>query len=105
MAFIKISKDFSDRPGARYKTDGSNSGELFREEHLEKFFTEASLMNEDITIDFDHTEGYATSFLEEAFGGLQRKFKDIDIVKRFKFISTQEESLINEVKQYINDAK
>ena len=36
---IIVKSDFSDTPGARYKSDGPNSGEL-----LEKLLTENSIM-------------------------------------------------------------
>lgn len=47
--------------------------------------------------------GYATSFLEEAFGGLARKTNDKDILK-IKIISDEEPALVKKVRQYMKDA-
>lgn len=66
---INIAKHFSDVPSGRYKSDGPSNGEAFREDFLkgalEKF--------DRVIIELDGAEGYGSSFLEEAFGGLIRK--------------------------------
>lgn len=94
---INIAKDFSDSPGARYYDDGDFSGQEFRETILLKYFDSF----DEIEINLDGTEGYATSFLEESFGGLAR-LKGIDLVlKKIKFISEEEPDLIEEIKEYI----
>jgi hypothetical protein len=69
---IKISKDFSYAPGPRYKREGENSGEKFREEVLLRAVQEAIRTNQKLTIDLDGAAGYGRSFLEESFGGLIR---------------------------------
>lgn len=66
---INIAKDFSDVPSGRYRTDGPASGESFREDVL-KVALESF---DQVIIELDGTEGYGSSFLEEAFGGLVRK--------------------------------
>jgi len=66
---INIAKDFSDVPSGRYRTDGPASGEAFREDILRP----ALINNPVVTVELDGTEGYNSSFLEEAFGGLVRK--------------------------------
>lgn len=66
---INVAKDFSDVPSGRYRTDGPASGEAFREDILK-----AALQSyERVIVQLDGTEGYGSSFLEEAFGGLIRK--------------------------------
>ena len=47
--------------------------------------------------------GYATSFLEEAFGGLVRETNDPD-VQNIEIISEEEEGLIGRIKEYISAA-
>lgn len=94
---ISISKDFTKTPGARYKTDGPFSGEEFREKILEPIFS----TNKIIIIDLDNTEGYATSFLEEAFGGLSRKYGTDACRKKLKFISDEDPLLIDEINEYL----
>ena len=96
-------KQFTSTPGARYKNDGDFSGQEFREKFLEPHF--AAGVTDLIEIDLDETEGYATSFLEEAFGGLARKFGKENVMKRLKFKSDEDSSLIEEIHQYIADVE
>ncbi len=65
---IRIAKDFSDVPSGRYLEDGDFNGQKFREQWL------VPLLEKDEVVDviFDGAEGYGSSFLEEAFGGLVR---------------------------------
>lgn len=104
---INISKEYTITPGARYITDGKYSGQDFREKFLEPLFQDNSTVK--IQIILDGTMGYATSFLEESFGGLVRKFgnkfTNQEILERFHFISDEEPACINEISQYIKDAK
>lgn len=106
--YINICKDFSETLGARYKHEGLYSGEEFRETLLIPKFIESIKNNEDLTINLDGGYGYPTSFLEEAFGGLARKFKDKYksniMLKTLKFKSDDEPSLIDEIEKYILDA-
>jgi hypothetical protein len=69
MKRIDIAKDFSDTPLGRYPTDSPVSGERFREELL----CPALKDNDPVTVVIDGAEGYGSSFLDEAFGGLVRK--------------------------------
>ena len=69
MKSINIGKDFSDTPWGRYPDDGPVSGERFREEILKPSLKEYH----EITVCIDDAEGYGSSFLDEAFGGLVRK--------------------------------
>lgn len=101
---INICKDFSDTPGARYRTEGDFSGEEFRERFLIPSFEELKNTDEKIEINFDGGYGYPTSFLEEAFGGLARKFGSNVVLKKLRFISNDEPELIKEVETYIKTA-
>lgn len=98
---IKICDDFTDAPGPRFIKQGDYSGEQFRENLLIPKFDEAVKKNEKLTIDFDGTFGYPTSFLEEAFGGLKEKYDKDLILNTLVFISNDEPGLIDEVKGYI----
>lgn len=102
MVAINISKDFTTTPGARYKVDGSFSGEEFREQFLEKHFQDPG-DNSKIVVNLDGTEGYATSFLEEAFGGLARKYGKQRCLDRLDFISNEDKLLMVEIKKYIEN--
>lgn len=84
MITIKIAKEFSTTPGGRFKKTGPHSGEAFREKILE-----ALKQNDIVTIILDGTEGYGSSFLEEAFGGLVRDktFSPDQILSRVRIVS------------------
>ncbi|NKE71859.1 STAS-like domain-containing protein [Candidatus Manganitrophus noduliformans] len=100
MTTINILKDFTRTPGARFITDGQYSGEEFREKFLEGHFKDPN-DNSKIIIILDGTEGYATSFLEEAFGGLARKYGTKRCLDRLEFISNEDKLIIDEIKSYI----
>lgn len=105
MITINIAKDFSDTPGARFIKEGDYSGELFRKELLEPKFKEAIEKNQKLVIDLDGGYGYPTSFLEEAFGGLARIYDKKQILENIEFISQDEPILVEEIKEYINNAQ
>ncbi|VGO20249.1 STAS-like domain-containing protein [Pontiella sulfatireligans] len=62
-----IANSFSKYPAGRFKTDGDYSGE-----HLREIIDPMLKGPEPVIIDITGTEGYGSSFLEEAFGGLVR---------------------------------
>lgn len=66
---INIARDFSDVPSGRRRIDGPASGEAFREDILKGVLQN----HKRVVVELDGTEGYGSSFLEEAFGGLIRK--------------------------------
>ncbi|MBB3696908.1 DUF4325 domain-containing protein [Flammeovirga yaeyamensis] len=99
---INIAKEFSETPGARYITDGKFSGQEFYENILKPRFNNLK-DNEILTIVLDGTAGYATSFLDEAFGRLSREYKSKIVLDKVRFISHEEPDLINEIECYINE--
>jgi hypothetical protein len=101
---VNVAEQFTRTPGARYKTDGKFSGELFREQFLEPFF-ENSHPDAQLTIVLDGTEGFATSFLEEAFGGLARKYGAERSLKKLVFVSEEDPLLITEIRQYMETCR
>lgn len=94
---VNIASEFTETPGARYIDDGEFSGQEFREKFLEENFNNY----EKLEINLDGTEGYATSFLEEAFGGIARVFGSEETLKKISFISDEEPDLIDEIREYI----
>ena len=98
---INICSDFSDTPGARYKSEGNFSGEEFRDTLLNPKFREAKESGKKLTINLDGSYGYPTSFLEEAFGGLARIHGAKVVLEILEFISDDEPSLIQEIVGYI----
>jgi hypothetical protein len=103
---IKIARDFSFSPGPRYIDEGKNSGEKFRKDILFPKFTEAIETKRKIIVDLDGTDGYGTSFLEEAFGGLIRinKLSYEEIINCLTIISEEEDYLKDDVFEYLKDA-
>ena len=108
MDCIKIFvKDFSITPGSRYRDEGkkAHSGEEFREDFLEPQFIEIQDTNKKLLVILDGTIGYGTSWLEEVFGGLARKYGSHLVLEKIEFISEEETYLIDDIKQYINYAE
>ena len=103
--YLKISSDFSETPGARYYSDGHDSGEEFYEKILSHAFKEALDEGVTLTIDLDGTEGYATSFLDEAFVRLTREYGKDNVLKHIKIVSNEEPDWIDEINSYIKDAE
>ena len=106
---ISVVNDFTDTPGARYKSQGSYSGEEFRNEILYPKFKEALKENKVLTVDLDGGYGYGSSFLEESFGGLVRKLKKeknpnykkvLDII----IVSNDNKTWNDKIKLYIESA-
>ena len=102
---ISIAKDFSATPGSRNIFEGAFSGEEFLNKVLEPKFVSTLKKDAVITIDLDGTEGFATSFLEEAFGGLARKYEPKLVLEKLRFISNDEPLLTEEIKSYIQEAR
>jgi len=101
---ISVANDFSKTPGPRYIKEGDFSGELFRSKILEPEYLNAVKENKKLEVNLDGTVGYATSFLEEAFGGLARIYSAEKVLAILTIISTEEEYYKDEVTQYINEA-
>lgn len=103
MKTISIAKDYSIYPAGRFRSDGGHSGESFREDWLVPALNE----NRRVTVNFDGTEGYGSSFLEEAFGGLVRVhgFSKEKLHELLQLVSDEDESIVDEVWGYIDTAR
>lgn len=104
---ISIAKDFSLYPGARYRTDGNNSGQQFYEDILKpKFKNILKDEKRKLLIDFDGTFGYASSFISEIFNSLVKDFKNKKVIlNKIIFKSEDDPLLIQAVKHIINENK
>lgn len=97
---ISIAADFSRYPAGRKVDDGPYSGELFRQN-----FLEPAMANESpLVIKFDGARGYGSSFLEEAFGGLVRAGYAPNVIKSLISFEASDQSLIDEIIEYIDNA-
>ena len=99
MIEIRIAEDFSRAPAGRCRNDGPRSGEAFRQEHLAPALKEA----DKVIVYLDEVEGYGSSFLEEAFGGLVRVegFTGEEL-RRSLILETDDGALEYEIRGYIN---
>lgn len=100
---LSISKDFSPTPGGRYKAEGDNSGEEFRDLLLFPKFKEAMEKKAKLMIDLDGCMGFPSSFLDESFGGLARKLnlQSDKILEIIEFKSDDQPSLVKEIEKII----
>ncbi|MBE6119211.1 MAG: DUF4325 domain-containing protein [Erysipelotrichaceae bacterium] len=102
MREINIARDFTKTPGGRFKKEGKHSGQEFRDTILIPEYEKAVENNEVLRVNLDGGYGYGSSFLEESFGGLVRKFGKVDADK-IEIVSEEEPQLVNDIKQYIAD--
>lgn len=65
-------RDWTTFPGARFRKEGPGSAEEFRDEHLLPLLEYCVNRNELLYVHLDGCSGFATSFLEELFGGTRR---------------------------------
>jgi hypothetical protein len=97
-----IATDFSPLPGFRYETQAPNSGERFREELLRPKFEQARRDGAKLEVQLDGVEGYTTSFLEEAFGGLARSPGiGPEMVMETIIVKSVQDDLIDDVHWYV----
>lgn len=105
MSELNIATTFTTLPGPRFKAEGANSGEEFRERFLRPAFDRAVEAKEPLIVILDGAQfGYPTSFLEEAFGGLAREVGIDQVLKVLQFVSTTERLLPREIESYIRQA-
>ena len=106
---INVVEEYTDKPGARYESQGSHSGEKFRDDILYPKFIECIEKNEKLTVNLDGGYGYGSSFIEETFGGLVRRLKrekndNYKKVREIIIISNDNKSWINKIEEYIKEA-
>lgn len=102
---IKIADDYTKTPGVREEIEGDFPGEEFLEKILLPNFKLAISERKKLFVDLDNTAGYATSFLESAFGGLAREYNDHKIIlDNLELKSDDDPFLIDDIIEYIKDA-
>lgn len=104
---LNIAKDFSKTPGPRFIIEGDFSGELFRDSILLTMVSKAIEESKKLRVYLDGTAGYATSFLEESFGGLIR-VHNIDykkIISILEIICEEDEKLVKDIYNYLKEAQ
>ena len=92
-----IASDFSDAPGARYRTDGPKSGQEFYEDYLRPRFEEAIDKGGALLIDMDNTWGYASSFISGSFGSLCEVHGEEKLIKHIRIKSDDDPLLVDKI--------
>ena len=102
---ISLAKDFTSTPGGRSRVMGPGSGEEFRAKLVREFKKHP---NEVIEVILDGAEGYGSSFLEEAFGGLirLRLLAPGEAASRLRIValSPRYQTYVREARRYMEDA-
>ena len=99
MKTISILTDFSEFPALRHCNISDKSGEEFYHSILNPAFKEAFDKKEKLAVNLDATAGYASSFLDEAFGNLVFDFTLENVKKFIEIISNQEPHWKNMIEQ------
>jgi len=98
---IIVSKDFSEQPFGRYKSDSPYSAEALRDDHIIPALKKYDM----VTIDLTGKIGLASSFLEEVFGGLVRRgFSPSELECRLNVVYPKIPSVVHQIWFYINKA-
>ena len=82
--------DFSEYPGPRYNDQGPDSGEKFYVEKLNPMFLRCYQEGKTLVVNLDGTAGFASSFLDEAFGQLTYDF-GFDVLEKILVINSSDE--------------
>lgn len=82
--------DYTEFPGPRYCNQGDKSGEDFYHLILNEKFAEAYNSNSILEVILDQTAGFASSFLDQAFGNLVYDFSKKEVEKHLLIISEDE---------------
>jgi len=102
---LSIARDFSRTPGPRHESEGEFSGELFYKGHLHPSFCRAREGRQKLEVDLDGTAGFASSFLEETFGGLARDFGAAAVRDTVTIKSLEEPYLVEEIWGFVEKAE
>lgn len=98
MIIIDIPNEFTRTPGWRTYDDGPFSGQQFYDDLLKVRFEDAKSKDVKLKVILDGSNGYTTSFLNEAFRLLGGAFGANEVWERLVIVS-------NEVPKYIERIK
>ena len=99
MKTISVLENFSEFPALRHCNISDKSGEEFYHTVLNREFKEQFEKKEKLVVNLDNTAGYASSFLDEAFGNLVFDFTLDNVKKYIEIISNQEPHWKNMIEQ------
>ena len=100
---LSVAKDFTPFPFGRYKSEGKFSGEAFRDDVL------WPLLQKGLTVEVNLDEvdgGLGSSFLEEVFGGIIRKYDYTPerLRKQVNVTSHEDSELVDKTWEYVDRA-
>lgn len=96
---IIVIADYSKSPGPRYCCQGDDSGEDFYHKILNETFKNTLDLKIDLEVNLDGPDGYASSFLDEAFGNLVYDFGLENVRNHVKIISEEEPEWIEMIEK------
>lgn len=105
MIEINIAESFSKTPGARNYSDGKKSGEEFYHEVLLPKYNQALQANDKLKIIIDGTEGFPSSFINEAFGLLGNAFPPEEVWSNLIVISLEVPKYVKKLKESIYERR
>lgn len=101
MTIIDIKKDFSPTTGFRTYEDGEFSGQEFFDRLLDVKFQEAISNGEKLQVILDGGEGYTSSFLNESFRLLGKKYGSDNVWSNLIVISNEWPKYIQKIKDSV----
>lgn len=104
MGRLVIASDFSLITGGRLIKEGDFSGELFRDKVLEPKYRECMEHGEKLEIIFDGCYGIGSGFLDEAFGGMVRKYGYLDLLDHIILIAEEDKTIPAQIFRYVKAA-
>lgn len=96
-----IVANYSEYPGPRYCSQGDSSGEEFYHSILNPAFADVISSKIKLEIILDGTAGYASSFLDEAFGNLIFDFTHDVVNQNIIIVSKQEPDWVKMIKDEV----
>lgn len=100
---LRVAEDFTPFPFGRYRSEGSFSGEAFRDDILWPLLQQGV----SVEVNLDDVEGgLGSSFLEEVFGGVIRKYGYTPARLRAQVTISSEEDpeLVSRAWEYVDRA-
>ena len=127
MIKYRVSQEFSPLPGGLYKSSGPGSAEAFRDDVMYPIYLQCCKYYNFATFIFDTVHSpnwirsfepddihpskklikehiYSNAWLNEAFGGFIRKYKELSFMRRIGVYCSEDDTLIPRIKMFINDA-
>ncbi len=105
MKEINIAVEFTTEPGARNYSDGPFSGEEFFDKLLKPRYEEAKKEAVKLKVILDGTEGFASSFLNEAFIRLGNEFGAEEVWGNLILVSEEMPKYIQKVKESVYEKR